>query len=368
MKNFLTFFTLSLCLFFVACHKNEDHSLETETQPERPSNISFTNLNNYDINIPDVPPYAGAEELAEEGASERGQTYELSPGTNQLQAVINAASAGDKIVLLEGTHIEDETIVINRRIKLEGEEGAILSLGGLLGIYVIDARKTEIRDLTIVNGGTAVFGIAVESTNKFELEENHISGFAYSVSIEDSWKVEINDNTIIGSDPTPGTSLGITVINGNKAEVSGNDVSSCGFGIWACDLDGEAKGNTIHGNGVGFILCKVPEGSFAAVFSSGTGGSENPATGWEVDDNTAFNNIWGYLVVDGARDNKMDGNEGYDNAFLDMELAGETNLLFGFTTPTSKGNEVDAGDMNYIDCGEDNEVENGVEAGVPCSI
>jgi parallel beta-helix repeat protein len=368
MKNLQFFLSFLTMVLLFSCNKQEDTQTNATPSPDYAKHFNFDRLKNIQFQLPEVPAYTGVdlEDEDDESAAIRA-THEVAPGHNQLQGIIDNASAGDKIVLLEGLHTEDETIVINRRIRLEGEDGAVLSLGGVVGIFVIDARKTSIKNLEITNAGTAYFGVAVESTNLFDMQNNVLTGFAYSVVLEDAWKLKVKGNTIVGAGAANGA-LGITVVNGNRAEVSDNTVSNNQFGIWACDRDGKAEDNVMYGNLIGLILCKVPAGSFSTIFSSGTGGAEHSATNWKVEDNLSHDNVWGYMVIDGAKDNTLEDNEGYNNAFVDIELLGETNQLFGFFTPTSEGNEVDANGLNYIDCGLDNEVENGVEANLPCSI
>ncbi|MFK7806594.1 MAG: nitrous oxide reductase family maturation protein NosD [Saprospiraceae bacterium] len=373
MKSSNSFFFLFVLLVMASCAKeNTINEVPSETEKVRPESIKLPNSSDYNIAIPNVPKYEGVipdESLEDINAETRGETVEVDPGSNLLQDIINNADWGDKIVLKEGLHQMDETLVINRRIKLRGEEGAVLSLGGVLGMYIIDARKTSIEDLEINGTGDAVFGIAIEETNRFEMEDNHLSGFLISVLVEHSWKVEIKDNVIEGTDGDFVTGgFGITIMNGNKAKVYGNEVSYNSAGMWITDRDGKVKDNIAHDNAMGILLCKVPAGTFSDVFATGNGGSENACTNAKVEDNLAYDNVWGYVVIDGANNNRLKDNEGYNNSFVDLELAQPTTELFGEPTPGSWDNKVDAGDLYYIDCGEDNDIENGHLADVDCSI
>ena len=92
----------------------------------------------------------------------KSQTIKVNPGTNQLQDIINDATPGTTIKLRAGTHTEENTLVINREISLKGEDGAILSLGGELGLLVVNADNVNIKDLTITNAGESALGIGVE--------------------------------------------------------------------------------------------------------------------------------------------------------------------------------------------------------------
>ena len=234
-----------------------------------------------------------------------------------------------------------------------------------MGIYVYDADKSSIKDLSLTTTGGALFGVNVEATEKFEMKRVNMSGFWLSVTLEQADDARIFANEIVGIDTELG--LGITVINGKDAYLKSNTISGNAFGIWACDEDGKAYKNELYGNLIGLILCKVPDGEFNGLFTDTPGASEYPATSWRVKYNNSHDNVWGYLAIDGANDNLLDNNEGGNNAFVDFELAAVTNDLFGFETPVSHNNELDAEGLTYIDCGDDNEVEDGVLANVPCS-
>ncbi len=372
MKIKILFPLILLAILLASCNKEEqtDQSAHLDSRPET---ITFPTLPDNNYQRPDVSSYTG-ERPNDQEISERGATISVPPGTNQLQAIIDGASWGDKIVLEAGTHYEDATVVINKRLTLSGQQGAVLSLGGtdagFVGMYLYDAFKTRIEDLSIVNSGYAFIGIAVELTDLVEIYDNNMDGFTYSILLEEAWHAKVKDNIIVGFDASVESGgVGITVLNGDQIHLSGNAISINLFGIWACDHDGKARDNDVHHNLIGLILCKVPEGSFTGLFSDeSTGGSVFPATNWEVKHNDAHHNVWGYLVIDGANNSSLHNNDASYNAFVDIELAAETNLLFGFTTPVSHNNTVNANGAYYIDCGDDNTVTNGTEAGVPCSL
>ncbi|NJL77386.1 MAG: hypothetical protein HC892_22495, partial [Saprospiraceae bacterium] len=78
----------------------------------------------------------------------------------------------------------------------------------------------------------------------------------------------------------------------------------------------------------------------------------------------------GFLVIDGAKNNYLSGNEGGNNGTYDFELAGDTER-FGFFTPTSVGNRAIVGSAYTVkDCGLDNVVTGGIKidtAVEPCN-
>ncbi len=355
MKNKHLFCAALLGILIFGCAKNEDTSPQTATRPQQ---IKLRTMAGMDFVRPEVPPYVGNDADVES----RGVTT-VSPGTNQLQAIINNAGNNETIRLLPGTHTEDATLIINHKIKLTGDPGAVLSLGGFIGVLVSGANGTQITNLEISNSSSSFLGLGVENSSNVQIKNNYISSFAISVALEQANHAIVLNNTIIGN----GQGDGIDVINGDFVKITGNSISNCSFGIWACDRNGICTNNNIQNSFIGIILCKVPAGSFP--LGNGTGGAEMPGNNWLISNNTATGNVWGYLAIDGSFENTLSNNTGGSNA-TDMELAGDTNFLFGFFTPTSSNNTVNVGGsgMDVIDCGLNNVVHGTTPLSGPCSI
>ena len=337
------------------CSNNEVLSPQLATRPQE---IKLPTWEGIEFIRPDVPPYDGHDAT---GIESRGITT-VPPGTNQLQAIINSAANNETIQLLPGTHTEEATLVINHKVKLTGAPGAVLSLGGLVGLLVTGANGTQVTNLAIVNNAESVLAVLVENSSQVQIKVNEISGFAFSVALDEANHGSVTNNSIVGT----GQGHGIVVINGDFANVSGNLVSNNFFGIWACDRQGTCINNTLQDNFIGVILCKATAVDFPAGI---TEGSEMPGNNWLITNNTATGNAWGYLVIDGAFENTLSNNTG-DGNVTDMELAGETNLLFGIFTPTSVNNTVNVGgsNMDVIDCGLNNVVHGTTPLAGPCSI
>ncbi len=354
MKIKNLFFAALLGILFVGCSKKEDQSPQKVV--DRPQRIELRTMKGMEFVRPEVPPYTGSE------IESRGVTV-VPPGTNQLQAIINNAGNGETIRLLAGTHTEDATLVINHKVKLTGDAGAVLSLGGFIGVLVTGANGTSISNIELLNAGGSIIGIGVENSSLVSITGNGFSGFTHSIALEQANHAKVTGNTIAGT----GAGFGVTVINGDFVLVSGNNISANYFGIWACDRKGTAVNNNTHGNVIGIILCKVPAGGFP--LGTGTGGAEFSCNEWNVSNNNASGNIWGYLIIDGSFENILSNNTGSDN-LIDMELAGDTNLTFGFFTPTSENNTVNVGGsgMDVIDCGVDNVVHGTTPLPGPCTI
>jgi len=337
------------------CSKNEEPSPQLATRPQE---IKRQTWAGFEFTRPDVPPYEGHAATEVES---RGVTT-VSPGTNQLQAIINSAPNNETITLLPGIHTEDATLVINHKIKLTGSSGAVLSLGGLVGLLVSGADGTQVTNLEVVNDGGSVLAIVVENSSQVQIKVNEISGFAFSITLEQANHASVMNNTIVGT----GEGYAVTNIDGDFTNVSGNTISNNYFGIWACDREGTCNNNYLQNNVVGFMLCKATATDFPLGI---TDGAEMPGNNWHITNNTAIGNSWGYLVIDGTFENTLSNNTGSGNV-TDMELAGETNLLFNIFTPTTYNNTVNVGNsgMDVIDCGLNNVVHGTTPLAGPCSI
>ncbi len=297
-----------------------------------------------------------------------------------LAGAIDAAGANGTVILEAGTHTESGGVVIDAPVSIVGEPGAVLASNTtpatdypleveaalyVLGTSRVSIQGLELRPADAAEGNTAIL---IEESSNVSIRNNVITGtdiggalrgYQFGVLIQHGRHVEVRGNTIFttsswltGEVPE---AHGIVVINGAFARLSDNQVANGLFGIWACDANGRADHNTISASFVGLILCNVPDGNF--LISGSTGGSERPATGWQVHSNLASGNFdAGYLVIDGANSNHLSNNAAADNGTYDIELTGDS-YRFGFLTPKSYDNQVTAGSHPGLvvkDCGMDN--------------
>lgn len=289
-----------------------------------------------------------------------------------LAAAIAEAGEGGTVLVKAGEHLENGTVIINHKVNIIGEEGAIISSGtqhfytvGFVqpALHVLGAKGVLIYGLDIrANsdlGGTAIL---IQDAPRTIVTQNAITNFGFGIVNQHGDRSYISKNKIVGSsvwltDPTVEVH-GIINVNGDRTRIFNNKVSNTVFGIWACDEDGLAAGNTTNGNFIGLIFCKVPtaiplpDGSIA--------GSENAATNWMAHHNVANGNFHvGIIVIDGANNNLLVMNKAANNAAANLELAGDSER-FGFLTPTSFGNKViSAPDISIKDCGIDNSITGG---------
>lgn len=329
--------------------------------------------------------FAGMNELEQllvahgEGASsleKRGRIVNLPAGSQDgLAAAIAAAGKRGTVRVEAGLHTESQTVTITHAVRIIGESGAIFEFATQpwppaseidAALHIKNADDVVIWNLEIQPassiGGTAIL---VEDSKDAIIGRNTMRGHQFSVLVEGSDEAKIYKNTIIATTAWQTGALsavhGVVVINGKKAEVENNDISNALFGLWACDENGEAERNTFHGNFVGLILCKVPA-NFFPLPGGKLAGSALPATSWQAKANNATGNFnAGYLVIDGANNNRLKDNNASNNGTYDFDLTGDT-YRFGFLTPKSFDNKVVAGAFQNVrikNCGENNTVLGG---------
>lgn len=320
--------------------------------------------------------------------NERAATITVPAGSNNaLAAAIAAAGNNGTVRLAAGIHTEDGTVTIPYRIKLIGDEGAILisdtdpfTLANIQmepALHVLSAPNTIIDNIDFqtpggVTGGTAV---VVENSANVTVKNCSMTNLQFGVLVEQSDNINILGNTLSMSAAWQTGDIpeadGIIVINGKNARIEGNEVSGGVFGIFGCDKNGIYQQNYTHHNFVGLILCKVPQD--ALVMPDGHAvGAATPATNWKCKNNHSSNNLTvGYLVIDSATDNLLEDNEGGSNGTYDIELTGDS-YRFGFLTPASVHNRAKAGafpNVTIKNCGIDNTVIGGIQIDIatdPC--
>lgn len=293
------------------------------------------------------------------GSVTAAATVTLPAGSaDGLGPAIAAAGPEGTVLVQAGIHTESASVAIQTTVSLVGEPGAILesTTTPLTGPpYVIDAalhiqnaagvsiQGLELRPLAGSAGNTAIL---VENSPDAAVTSNTITGYGAGVIVQNGQRADISGNDI--SIPSGGLH-GITIVNGEFARVESNTISNAVFGIWACDAKGRAAENVVRNSQIGIILCKVPQ---ALIVSGSLVGSEHPANSWHVHENDVEGNFFGYAITDGSHDNILANNSASGN-FIDVELLGDS-TFFGFFTPSVFDNVIALGDnsaMSVHDCG-----------------
>lgn len=342
------------------------------------------------VPVPDTARFERLARSADGGVAELAaglQPVSVPAGSvDALAAALADAGPGGVVILRSGLHTESDGVVLSHPVTLLGEPGAVLRIATDLdpSDYVQDAalHVHETHDVTIWGleilpidtiGSLAVY---VERSDRVTVGFNRISDHATGVLLHHADRPVIWGNRIEATgaffEGTVAEADCIIVMNATGAQVLGNDASNGLFGVFASGSHGTLAGNRLHGNVIGVIFCKVPDGGFQLPGGE-VAGSEISATRWGATLNDCFDNLdAGYLVIDGASRNVLAANAASNNGTYDIELVGES-TRFGFCTPTSFDNVVrSTGPFRNLvikDCGEDNTVIGGDQVDIgsdPC--
>lgn len=344
--------------------------LLTEDQLQRFTTVELQELDQFLIN-----PYDQLEFREDD-------VIRLAAGSaDALADAVSQAPDGGTIVLASGLHTESATVMINKKIRIVGEPGAVLEVSTapvevvgfvqpaihVKGVGGVSISRVSLQSVNAI-GGT---GILVEDAPRTVLAGNTIAGYQYGVIIENSDRNWIAYNTINTSNGWAtgeiAFAMGLLNVNGERNGILGNTFTDGFLGSFISDKNGIYIGNEMYGNAIGALLCKVTPLTFP---DRTVHLAEYSCEDWLYVGNSSHDNFnTGYLIIDGANDNKLQGNKAANNAAYDFELAGES-MRFGFLTPESFDNRVIVREnMTIKDCGNGNIVIGGITidtAADPC--
>lgn len=224
-------------------------------------------------------------------------------GPDFLQSAVDAAAAGDVLLLAPGQH--RGPVIITKPLTLQGEPGASLKGSGHGSVVTLEAPDTAVRRLRIEGSGMEIdtmdAGVfATESATGARIEDNVILGNLYGIFLHGSRNAVARNNRIEGlqSGRTSQAGNGVSVWNAPGAKVLNNDIRFGRDGIFA----NASKNNEFRGN-------RFRDLRFAVHYMY----TNNSV----IADNTSVGNIVGYAIMysnkltvtgnlsDGDRDNGM---------------------------------------------------------------
>ena len=178
-------------------------------------------------------PNSAAEELVDEAHASPTRPepcVEVPAGSEDLQGVIDAASAGSSLCLRVGTH--HGPLVIDKRLTLWGPRDAVIQSPGHGTTIEVEGDGVELLGFTVDGSGgrfdtldAAVHVVA----NDVRVEQLLVRNAAFGLLIEKSNRAAIIDNVVRGPDAGP-LGLrgdGIRLWETRDSEVRGNRVIGC---------------------------------------------------------------------------------------------------------------------------------------------
>ncbi len=283
-----------------------------------------------------------------------------------LADAIAEAGPNGRVVVKSGMHFESSTVVVDIPVRIDGEDGAVISLhtepdlaGWVLNpaLHVLNTSGARISGLTIRSPqGSGNTGILVQDAPDTWLVNNEVGPHQFGVILQDSPRTRAYDNTIEGN----GNIWGF-IIASDFVKLKGNRVSGYSINIFIGGKRGIAYKNHASGNSgfTNFLLCTpqfytLPDGTFLARDEKYT------THKWIVTSNTAENKGRNYVVMDGANTSKLYQNRSLNAGNHDILLNGDIPSQ-GF--PTSADNTVisigNYRDYRIQDCGQNNRIIGG---------
>jgi len=290
-----------------------------------------------------------------------------------LALAVAEAGEGGTVILKAGNHYESSTVNIRQTVTIRGEAGAVLISDVLPdaittviepAFHIQEAANVVIIGLTMrpaaAVGGT---GILVENAERAYLVGNTMDDFQFGILIEEGDFARVVNNKIATTTAWQTGEVpladGIVVINGANTRLIGNVCTNSFIGTFPCDLNGLYLGNITTNNFIGLILCNVPS---SVIMPDGrTTGALIPSSNWLVLYNKSADNLnVGFLVIDGAKNNYLSGNEGGNNGTYDFEFAGDSERFGFFTPPSVRNKAIISNKYTVKDCGIENDITGGI--------
>jgi parallel beta-helix repeat protein len=155
-----------------------------------------------------------------------------------IQSAVNAAAAGDTILVQSGTY--NEVVLVEKALTIKAAPGAtpVVDAGQKYPAFRVKAAAT-IDGFTIRNAGKSYSGVYVTASGA-TITNNKISGCGWGVFLTGGSENTVKGNTVGGA-----ATDGIGISGSNKNTVTGNKVTNSGKGL---SIEGSSSGNVIYFN------------------------------------------------------------------------------------------------------------------------
>jgi hypothetical protein len=353
-------FTLlaALALLFLAASCTNETLDQTTTLPDRYDAEHYEAMAEEMLAEDDEAPAFSEKPIAVSAQAKNG-----------LAAAVAAASPGATILVETGLHIEDGPVIVDKRVKIIGEPGAIVEFDSEdtpgfpyvadPGFHILNTRWVRIENLTIRDADqSGATGILIENSDFTRIRNNVIEFFELGIAQYEGLGTRVRDNTITGKTSFGG--IGVLNVAGSLMKIYDNTIANNLLDIFVGGSRGVIKSNhltTSDGGNIGILLCTPSIGGVYLTLPSGeTVAAPISANRWFLLRNYSENHLWNYLVIDNANNNYLINNEAQNAVPFDIEMAGDSER-FGFFTPTSFSNlTISTGepDVSVKVCGVDN--------------
>jgi nitrous oxidase accessory protein len=153
-----------------------------------------------------------------------------------VTAAIAAAPAGATVRVTAGRYLEP-TIIIDHRLNVVGDSGAVLDGGGDHAIIIVRGYGVTIRGLEFVNTGISYredrAAVRVADAGQCTIDHNRFTGTFFAIYLARATNCDVSGNVIVG---TPGreaaTGNGIHLWASRDIRVTGNRISGHRDGIY----------------------------------------------------------------------------------------------------------------------------------------
>lgn len=346
MKHFTRLFLVLALAAWLGCDKSQSPTSSTEKQARPESLAKFQQQvaeakpkfeQNLTTMRAKVAQYKAKQSLEKKSsaAAVAGATIRVPDDYPTIQAAIDAAAPGTKVLVKAGTYTEDLTITTpDLRLTASGAvtlDGTIIVDGtsGVqidhftfvastveVNVFVVDCSGVTVKDNTF-SGGSFI-GLAIFLSSDCTVKHNVFSGYFIGALIEGGGGNTLDENTGTGN-------VGAFVLSAFVAPTTGNTLSSNSasaneVGIFLGVTDSNTlKDNVCNGNASGIILADA---------TGNTVGSKNTAN-----DNTDV----GIFLDSGTSGNKVTKNTALGNGTCDIVNDGTGNTFSKNTAGCTSG-------------------------------
>jgi parallel beta-helix repeat protein len=157
-----------------------------------------------------------------------------------IQAAVNAASAGNTIVVSNGTYKENVHVGKSLTIKAAGGTTPVVDGSGKDSCFFVNSKNVRIEGFTLQNSGASDCGIYMAASNAI-LANNTINGCGWGIYLSSAGgSCTLRGNTVTGS-----TTVGIGLYGSKNNVITGSTTSGNKIGLL---INSASSGNVIYLN------------------------------------------------------------------------------------------------------------------------